>query len=295
MIHKKIHLLLLISMMSLNFLSCRRALDNFRKTKAELTPISYVHNDFIALPKPKGKIIAAVYSFRDQTGQYKFHNNQTSSFSTLVSQGATSMLVKVLEDSGWFITMEREGLQDLLNERKILKTSLGTQLEVSIPPLIPASILFEGGVIAYETNFVTGGIGAKYLGVGGSSEIRQDQVTVMLRAVNVKDGQVLKNVSVTKKIFSKRIEAGVYKFVAFKKLLEAETGFTTNEPPQQCVYEAIEKAVMSIIIEGIFDGLWEPYDSLFYKNPIIQDYLKEKKSREGLTPSMLKFLIQSVE
>jgi curli production assembly/transport component CsgG len=42
----------------------------------------------------------------------------------------------------------------------------------------------------------------------------------------------------------------------FKRLLEVETGYTTNEPIQMAV-TAIEKAVASLVMEGIKDGIWE--------------------------------------
>ena len=70
------------------------------------------------LPKPKGRIPVSVYSFRDQTGQYKPQAN-VSSFSTAVTQGATSILMQTLSDSDWFLPVEREGLQNILTERKI--------------------------------------------------------------------------------------------------------------------------------------------------------------------------------
>ena len=38
---------------------------------------------------------------------------------TAVTQGASSMILKALEESKWFIPLEREGLSNLLNERKI--------------------------------------------------------------------------------------------------------------------------------------------------------------------------------
>ena len=64
---------------------------------AALASVSAVHSDLISLPPPKGKIIAAVYAFRDQTGQYK--PSPDSSFSTAVTQGAASMLTKAMVDS----------------------------------------------------------------------------------------------------------------------------------------------------------------------------------------------------
>ena len=48
----------------------------------------------------------------------------------------------------------------------------------------------DGGVIAYETNLLTGGLGARYLGIGGSTEFRRDTVTIYLRAISVKNGEI---------------------------------------------------------------------------------------------------------
>jgi curli production assembly/transport component CsgG len=44
-------------------------------------------------------------------------------------------------------------------------------------------------------------------------------------------------------------------YVSFKRLLEVETGYTTNEPVQMAVTEAIEKAVSTLVLEGIKDGI----------------------------------------
>ncbi len=65
-----------------------------------------------SLPTPMGSIPVSVYSFRDQTGQYKPIAN-VSSFSTAVTQGATAILVQALNETDWFIPIEREGLQNI--------------------------------------------------------------------------------------------------------------------------------------------------------------------------------------
>src|SRR5690606_6779409 len=88
-------------------------------TPAHLTPATPSTRDLVKLPPPKGKVTVAVYGFRDQTGQYK--PAPDSSFSTSVTQGASSMLVKALKDSGWFTPVERESLQELLTERRIVR------------------------------------------------------------------------------------------------------------------------------------------------------------------------------
>ena len=68
-----------------------------------LTPRTSTYEDLLALPRPKGPLVAAVYGFRDQTGQYK--PTPASSFSTAVTQGAASMLVDAMQASGWFVVL----------------------------------------------------------------------------------------------------------------------------------------------------------------------------------------------
>jgi curli production assembly/transport component CsgG len=84
-----------------------------------------------------------------------------------------------------------------------------------------------------------------------------DQVTKSLRAVDVRTGQVLANVMTSKTIYAVGRSAGVFKFIEFKKLLEAEVGYTTNEPAQLCVLSAIEPAVGHLLAQGIERRLWQ--------------------------------------
>jgi curli production assembly/transport component CsgG len=257
--------------------------------QATLVSTTAVHKDLISLPLPKKKIPVAIYQFEDQTGQYKY-SPKVATYSRAVTQGAASILAKALEDSGWFIPIEREGLRSLLKEREIinsirekleeqLKDSRGQSLP-SLPPLLYAHMILQGGIISYDTNLITGGFGAKYFGLGGDVQYRKDQVTIYLRAVSVKDGKILKSVSTTKTILSKEVHLGIFRYVTLRKLLEAETGLTTNEPPQMCVLEAIEKALLSLIIEGILDGIWDLKNPEDIKSPVIQRYLEEKKEIE---------------
>lgn len=211
------------------------------------------------LPPPAEKIVAAVYKFRDQTGQYKPTQNGAS-YSTAVTQGATSILLKSLEDSGWFKTIERENVANLLNERKIIRSSrqqyLKPEEKVILPPLLYAGVILEGGIVSYDANVITGGAGLRYFGMGGSGQYRQDRVTVYLRLISTQTGEILKTVYTSKTVLSQTVDVGLFQFVKFKRLLEVETGFTYNEPAEMVVTEAIEKAVHSLIIEGLIDGLW---------------------------------------
>ncbi len=214
-----------------------------------------------ATPAPVDPVVVAVYRFRDQTGQYRALEN-SSTFSNVVTQGATSILMRALEASGFFVPIEREGLSNLLNERQIIS---GTRQQYTgpdgeglgpLPPLLYAGVILEGGIIGYDSNVITGGAGVRLLGVGGSGEFRQDQVTIYLRAVSVQNGRVLKSVHTTKTLVSQKLDGGVFRFVDTKAILETEAGYSTNEPPVLAVTAAIEEAVRAMIVEGSRDGLW---------------------------------------
>ncbi|MFI8479507.1 CsgG/HfaB family protein [Pseudomonas sp. NPDC078700] len=245
-----------------------------------LTPRASTYYDLLALPRPKGRLVAAVYGFRDQTGQYK--PTPASSFSTSVTQGAGSMLVDALQASGWFRVLEREGLQNVLTERKIIRASQNkpntpANIQTELPPLQAANILLEGGIIAYDTNVRSGGEGAAYLGISIGREYRVDQVSVNLRAVDVRTGMVLANVMTSKTIYSVARNAGVFKFIEFKELLEAEAGYTTNEPAQLCVLSAIEAAVAHIVVQGVQSRLWQVADGQQLQQTSLDKYLSQIK------------------
>ncbi len=228
-------------------------------TEAQLNPVSETMRELQAKSGPKYPIPVAVYSFRDQTGQYKPQQN-VSSFSTAVTQGATSMLIQTLLESKWFTPVEREGLQNLLTERKITKKQPVKTKESEVPQLTNARLLLEGGIISYETNISTGGAGVEYYGIGASELYREDQVTIYLRAVDVHTGKVMMSVSTTKRVFSQEMRAGLIRFTSLNRLAEAEVGFTTNEPVQFCVLQAIELAVAEIIDKGIKMGYWNQHE-----------------------------------
>src|SRR3546814_1158311 len=99
----------------------------------------------------------------------------------------------------------------------------------ALPPLLFAGVILEGGIIGYDTNTKTGGVGARFLGIGGSTKYREDTVTVYLRAVSVKTGEVLLTVSVRKSIASIGLSADAFRYVAFKELLEVEAGIATKD------------------------------------------------------------------
>lgn len=286
---RKVFSLALASLAALALGGCMSMPQDGRNTLAPTTSLAYFPKKTQSqtllnqLPAPQRPVPIAVYGFTDQTGQFK-PSEQGQTLSRAVSQGAGSMLVKALQDAGnrgWFTVVERERLDNLLRERQIIsemrKRYLGEQ-EIdpnALPSLLFAGVLLEGGIVGYDTNTVTGGAGAAFLGIGARTEYRQDTVTVYLRAVSVRTGEVLANVTSSKTIASQAIGASAFKFVAFRELLEAEAGITSNEPDQVALQQAIEKAVYGLVLEGIELDLWR-FNDMAAAGPLMAAYRAER-------------------
>lgn len=250
------------------------------RADAVLTPNTRITRDLLSLPPPLYRVPVGVYAFRDMTGQFK--PQPDSSFSNSVTQGAATLLAKTLLDSNWFIPVEREGLQNLLTERRIARAielpGDKGRPAANYPQLLAAYYMLEGGITGYEQNVRTGGDGANLLGIGADMKYVIDQVTLNLRTVDVRSGQMVNSVSVTKTIYSHSVNASAYKYVAYKTLLQAESGFTNNEPAQLAVKEAIESAVIHLILQGVRDKAWALRNEADWSQPIVQSYMQESEA-----------------
>jgi curli production assembly/transport component CsgG len=225
---------------------------------------SYI--ELLKLPPAEKKPIVAVYTFQDLTGQRKSVQN-IASFSTAVTQGGTEMLIDALKAAGdgtWFRVVERKGIDHLVRERQIIRSGREEAAKVlgeeapTLGPMLFAGMIIEGGIIGYDSNIMTGGRGARTLGIGGSRQYRQDQVTVSLRAVSVLTGEVLLNVQAKKTIFSYGSSGDIFRFIEQgTQLIEFEDGTGKNESVTYSVRTAIEAAVLELVNQGHERGLWK--------------------------------------
>ncbi len=248
--------------------------------------------DLLALPPPRQKLYVGVFAFLDQTGQHMpaLPSQGFADFSFAVTQGATNILINALHDAGtgsWFHVLERNRLPDLLQERQIIRANRiefpgpnGAAMQ-PLGPLLNAGIILEGGVVGYDSNTVTGGLGATYLGIGASTQYSKDTVSIYLRAVSVLTGEILASVTADKTIYSVSLDASILKYVGYNKLLQAEGGYSTNEPVTLCVKQAIELGVYAIIMEGALKGLWAFADADKQKK-LLDDY---RQTRGGIVPA----------
>lgn len=272
--------------------------DNPLVSEAKVTDKTRAGEILAQLPTPKQKIPVVVYDFQDQTGQFK-NNGAFTDYSSAVTKGGYSILIKALLDSGernWFTVSERGGLKNLLQERQIVQMTRGQYMGPNgkklpnLPPMLYGGMMIEGGIISYDSNVMTGGAGAIFLGIGGAAQYHRDLVTVYLRAVSVQTGEVLLSVTSSKTIYSSSLDANYLKYVTIDHLFQSEAGFTLNEPGQLGVRQAVETAVYSLVMEGAINKLWDFKDHAA-GDEAINEYIDR---RDGVVKPATK-MVKSVE
>ena len=221
--------------------------------------------DAIKPPANMQPITVALYSFTDKTGQRRPQSN-VASLSTAVTQGAETFLIKALSDVGqgrWFKVVERVGIDGLTRERQLIRQMREAYEGANAKPLPPmtfAGLLIEGGIVGYDSSVKSGGMAARWLGIGPQTPYSEDIVTVSLRIISVSTGEVLATVTVQKTIVSAADSVAAMKFFDMgTKAFEFETGLTVNEPGTFAVKSTIEMAVLELIKEGARKGVWSYY------------------------------------
>lgn len=229
------------------------------------TQMKSVKKEFDTIPGPSAgrPLSVAVYSFQDKTGQRRPQAN-IASLSTAVTQGGETFLIQALQNVGrgeWFDVVERVGVDNLTKERLIIRQMREAYEGKDAKPLLPmqfAGVIFEGGIVGYDSSTTSGGVGQRIFGIGKQTQWSTDRVTVSLRAVSVNTGKVLASVTVQKTIMSSADSISALKFFdAGTQAFEAEAGLTINEPGTYAVKATVEMAVVELIKEGQRKGVWE--------------------------------------
>ena len=253
----------------------------------EATVSETINKSFDEIPAPAGApLTVAVYGFKDLTGQRK-PSNTLSLFSTAVTQGAEAYLIKSLQEAGnrqWFTVVERVGLDNLLKERQMIKQTReiydGEKAKM-LPPLTLAGVILEGGIIDYNSNTLTGGTGARWLGIGPYAQYTQDLVVISLRLVSVQTGEVLQSVTVEKNLLSTSEGVTALKFFnQATKAFEFDSSQTFNEPGNYALRSAIETAITELIRKGEKQGLWKFKEK---SNELVQKETPKASTGAGAT------------
>jgi curli production assembly/transport component CsgG len=211
------------------------------------------------LPLPARTPVVAIYKFEDLTGQRKSRDG-IADFSSAVTQAPEAYLIRALKQSGFFKVVERKGLDHLTKERQLIRSTRekfddkDKQL-----PLLYAGVILEGGIIDYNTNLLSGGVGARYLGIGNSKQYREDKVVISIRMVSVSTGEILLDILTSKAILSVGLSSDYFRFHSDNDLIEFETGNAMNEPKYIAIQAAIETAVAELVVRGQSKGYWKYY------------------------------------
>jgi len=216
-----------------------------------------ITKEILEVPAPKQKPVVAVYKFADYTGQRKSVDGYAN-FSTAMTQAPETYLIRALKQSGFFRVVERGGIEHITKERQIIRSTREKFDERNNQlPLLFAGVIIEGGVVDYNTNLLTGGIGARYLGIGASKQYREDTVLVSIRVVSVSTGEILLENLTTKTILSVGISKDYFRYIADGlELVEFESGNAMNESKSIALQSAIEIGIVDIINQGSEKGFW---------------------------------------
>ncbi len=234
-----------------------------RKDLAELPTVAPtpLKTELAELPVLDGEAIyIGVSDFKDLTGQRKQSDNYAS-FSSAVTQGAEAWLIESLLESGnWFKVLERGQLDSIMRERAVVQQTREdfADNDTGLKPMLFAGLLIHGGIIGYDTNYVSGGIGASYLGLGAAEQYRKDVVTVSIRFVSTLTSEILLSSTVSKTIYSTSVGSDVFKYVKNEvNPLEIEYGFAKNEMVSVATRAAIDLAIINIVNKGEKKGMWK--------------------------------------
>lgn len=219
------------------------------------------------LDPPKIRPVVAVYptAFTDQTGQRK-SNSSFAMFSTALTQSPNSLLIHALKhtaDGKFFVVVDRLGLDNLTKERQLIRSTRDQLLNEEgetkqLSPLLFAGVLFDGAIISYDTNLVSGGVGMRVFGIGKSVYYRSDQVTISLRMISTSTGEILTEVLTSKTIYSYGQSEDVFRFFdQSTENLEIEIGNAENEATTIALQKAIEVALLEIISIGYDRSYWK--------------------------------------
>jgi curli production assembly/transport component CsgG len=212
-----------------------------------------------SLPMPARTPVVAIYKFEDLTGQRKSRDG-IADFSSAITQAPEAYLIRALKHSGFFKVVERKGLDHLTKERQLIRSTRERFDEKDKQlPLLYAGIIIEGGIVDYNTNLLTGGAGARYLGIGNSKQYREDKVVISMRMVSVSTGEILLDILTSKAILSVGVSNDYFRFSSDNDLVEFESGNAMNEPKYIAIQAAIETAVAEIVIQGQEQGYWKYY------------------------------------
>jgi curli production assembly/transport component CsgG len=289
----------LISLMALLPLGCAANMqDRYKHDRPISNVTTTTKSELSILPKPAQKIPVSVWKILDETGQFRRSAGGGTELSHAVTQGAHHMLIKALNDSGWFTVVEREGWPNLIQEIRIkeeLRKRGVTRVPEDFKLLEVPKYMFSGAITEFDDHPVSLGGGFGLRGGSASARAMTSSVAIDLRMTDVDTGVIQEAVSIFKRVIAHQTNFGIFRFIRINWLLELEFGYTLNEPTDLAVREALEKGVVHLIVRGVREGLPEFKPAKAEDMKFFTEYKLETEAMEREKMEQMEKMMQKAE
>jgi len=217
--------------------------EDILSSTANVTPATQL---LAALPEPAEKPKIAVYNIYDKTGQLKDVN------CSVVTQGATDMMITALQRSRQFRILDRVNFNNFINEQNLKSQDrIITGDGPDIGKMSGADYIISGAITEYQVDKNTGGIGLKIAGKGGSKKYARASCAVDLRVTDTTTGEVVWSRSLKKEILGEKVGLQLFSFMG-DNVVEFESGKGMQEVINLVVRTLLEEAVFKLYKSDIF-------------------------------------------
>ena len=173
----------------------------------------------------------------------RFDNRSGWSGEANLGTGLADQLNNALVESGKFVVIERQTLEDIIGEQDLAASArFAVSKSAQTGKLVPAQILIKGTVTEFQTETSSSGTGIGFAGFSIGGESTKSHVGIILRIIDTTSGQVLDSIRVEEKSEDGGLSLGV-NFAGFNFDTE---GFEKT-PLGQTAQKAIDKAVQKIV------------------------------------------------
>src|SRR3990167_6751512 len=150
--------------------------------------------------------------FKKTVAVSRFENSTDTAGQAAVGAAMADQLADALIQSGKFVVIERQTLEDVIAEQDIAASGRAAVSETAqTGKIIPAQILIKGTVSEFEAEIQKGGTGITISGISVGSSKSQAHVAVIVRIIDSTSGQVLDSVRVEGEASAKGMKIGINK------------------------------------------------------------------------------------
>jgi curli biogenesis system outer membrane secretion channel CsgG len=171
---------------------------------------------------------------------------------------------------GAYRVLDRAGLNDLLNERRLAEqinatnelavinaapAAIRDQLPGRIPPLVDieplgvSDYLIYGAVVGYDRRLIDNGTGVGIAGVRMRNRASRDQVSVIVQLVDVRTGEIIATGFDAQFIDSTLVAGDIFALLRTDRLLEFEQANLVNDPTTLALFLAIDAALTEMFLD----------------------------------------------